>query len=65
MLEAGGVKIPESVVELELRVGVLEKILDYVLSGRQFTPAYLDAARKSTVSELQKKYPDLGINYKP
>lgn len=65
MLESAGVKFPESVIDLELRVGVLERILETVLNGQQLTPTSLDSARKATISDLQKKYPQLGLVPKP
>lgn len=65
MLETAGVKFPDSVVDLELRVGILERILETALNGQKLTPTSIDSARKATISDLQKKYPQLGIALKP
>lgn len=69
-MEVNGVVFPNSVLELQLRVGTLEMLLDAIVKaneGRIQVPslAELTQMRKAVVADLQKKYPNAGIEYVP
>jgi hypothetical protein len=65
-----GVKFGEidanQILENEYRIGVLEGIVDWILTNNtayvtELSPAQLDGIRQGVVSRLQKKYPNSGI----
>lgn len=67
----GGIDPARAIVELEMRVLVLEQIIDRLVPMAQFglgtkplTQADLAEFRDNAVKTLQKKYPGLGITKK-
>ncbi len=69
-MEVNGVVFPNSVLELELRVGTLERLLESIVmanQGRVQAPTLAQVAqiRKEVVADLQKRYPNAGIEYVP
>jgi hypothetical protein len=65
-----GVKFGEidasQILENEYRIGVLEGIVDWILTNNtafatQLSPGQLSQIRQSVVTRLQKKYPNSGI----
>ncbi len=69
-MEVNDVVFPNSVLELELRVGTLERVLDSIVGSNQGrvqvpTLAQVEQMRKEVVAGLQKKYPNAGIEYAP
>lgn len=64
----GDVNIIESTISSELRLGTIEKILDYILNNNHSlnkpTQADIEDFKKKAASELQSKYPNMGIGLK-
>lgn len=63
-INIGGVDLLESTINTELRIGTLEKIVQHLLT--RMTPGVLsqmdvDRFRDETIAEMQKKYPEAGI----
>ena len=65
MVSIGGVNVVQSLVAAEMRILVLEKIIETLLSAGVRTEGSvnidLDSIRKQALKDLQSKYPDLGI----
>ena len=65
MVSIGGVNVVQALVEAELRILVLERIVETLLNARVRTEKLinidLDSVRNQALKDLQKKYPDLGI----
>lgn len=64
-LSIGGIDLASSAINAELRLGVLEKIVDRLLRYAPegaLTDADLEAMRDETFAELQQKYPDAGLS---
>ena len=68
-----GVKFGEidanQILENEYRIGVLEGIVDWILTNNtafasQLSPEQLSQIRQSVVTRLQKKYPNSGVELK-
>lgn len=60
-MSVGGVQFPLSVVELEMRVIVLEKMLEAQARGGIISQTTINQFRAEAKSDLAKKYPELGI----
>lgn len=56
------------ILENEFRVGVLEKLLEWILNNNYTltkpSPEQLNGLRNEIVTQLQRKYPNSGINFK-
>lgn len=67
-IKIGGIDLADSVINLELRVLVLEKIVEVLmnqLGGTQLlSTAQFQEIRKHAMEALQQKYPDAGIEPK-
>jgi two-component sensor histidine kinase len=65
MVSIGGVNVAQALVEAEMRILVLERIVETLINSPfligQRSTMDLDAIRKQAVTDLQKKYPGLGI----
>ena len=65
MVSIGGVDVVQALVEAEVRVLVLEKVVDTMLKAGIRTERSLnldlDTIREQAVKDLQVKYPGLGI----
>jgi hypothetical protein len=67
-----GIKFGEvdssQILENEFRIGVLERLLDFILVNNSFaikpSQAQIEEIRQSVVEILQKKYPNSGITFK-
>ncbi len=68
-----GIKFGEidvsQILENEYRINVLERILDWILKNNsafnhQLTPDIISQIRKDVIKDLQKKYPNSGIEIK-
>ena len=67
MVSVGSLNLPEALLNSELRIMVLERIVEQLLeeqakSGRK-PNIDLDAINRESLMKLRKKYPDLGINF--
>ena len=64
----GDLNIIESTINAELRLGTIEKILDFILNNNYSltkpTQTDIDNFKKTTAKELQSKYPNMGIELK-
>ena len=58
----------QAIIELELRVGTLERGLDFISKNNsklvQPSQAQIERFREETIEQLQKVYPSLGIHSK-
>ena len=65
MVSIGGVNLAQAIVEAEMRILVLERILETLLKAGVRTERMLnidlDSIRQQALKDLQEKYPDLGI----
>jgi hypothetical protein len=67
-----GIKFGEvdssQILENEFRIGVLERLLDFILVNNSFaikpSQTQIEEIRQSVVEILQKKYPNSGITFK-
>ena len=66
-IKVSGVDIPNAIVNLEFQVGKLSKIVEWMLNHHlsSFSPRpdqnLIRRIEDEVVNELNKKYPDLGI----
>lgn len=64
-IRIGGIDPVQSVIDLELRIGILEKLISLATQrGLVLSQNDVDSAREKTMSELQSKYPQLGLEVK-
>jgi hypothetical protein len=66
-ISIGGINIADSVLNLEFRLGVLERIIDTLGQRGQLgslNQAEIEAIREQVLADLQKRYPDAGITKK-
>ena len=65
MVSFGSMNITQALVDAEIRILVLEKIVDQLINHQarfgQRVNIDLQSLRDSALSTLQQKYPDLGI----
>ena len=65
MVSFGSMNITQAIVDAELRILVLEKIVEQLVNHQarsgQRVNIDMPALRASALSTLQQKYPDLGI----
>jgi len=67
-----GIKFGEvdssQILENEFRIGILERLLDFILVNNSFaikpSQTQIEEIRQSVVEILQKKYPNSGITFK-
>jgi hypothetical protein len=68
MIQAGDVNLLNATLDAEIRLGVLEKAFDFILANNYSLskPSQNDIEnfRKQSLAELQKKYPNMGIQAK-
>jgi len=64
----GEINVPESIINLELRIGVLERAFDYILANNYSltkpSQADIEKFKKDTTTALQQRYPNSGIQVK-
>jgi hypothetical protein len=66
-IHIGGLDLTDTVVNLEFRMGVLERVMDKVsafVPAGALTQADLEAIRDQVMKDMQKRYPDLGLTPK-
>ena len=67
-IKIGDIDIANQTLENEFRLGVLERLLENVLNSNpnlnKPTQLQLQQIRKEVVQQLQKKYPNSGIEFK-
>lgn len=67
-MNIGEINVLQAIVELELRVGTLERGLDFISKNNpklvQPSQAQIERFREETIAQLQKVYPSLGIHSK-
>lgn len=65
MIQAGEMNLVQAIVELEHRLGSLERAYDFMLRSNNslIKPSQIDMERfrQETLDDLQKKYPSLGL----
>lgn len=64
MINIGGINLTDSIINTEFRIGVLEKIVEQLASqtyAGNFSQQSIEKARETTLLEMQKKYPDAGL----
>lgn len=67
-IKIGGIDVTDALVNTEMRVGVLEKIVEHLLARAtpgSITSEDIDRFRKAVVEQMQRKYPEAGIEWKP
>ena len=62
----GDINIVESLINTELRLGILERAFDFLITNNKYSltnPSHQDLEnfKKQSLAELQKKYPNMGI----
>lgn len=64
-MQIGNINVVESLINTELRVGVLEKVIDHLLNNNYSlnkpTQQQLNSFRQQVVEEMNVKYPGMGI----
>jgi len=67
-MHIGEINVFQAIIELELRVGTLERGLDFISKNNsklvQPSQAQIERFREETIAQLQKVYPSLGIHSK-
>jgi len=67
-MHIGEINVLQAIIELELRVGTLERGLDFISKNNsklvQPSQAQIERFREETIAQLQKVYPSLGIHSK-
>ena len=67
-MQIGDINVVESLINTELRLGILERAFDFVMSNNYSLtkPSQQDLAkfREQSLADLQKKYPNMGIGAK-
>lgn len=65
MVSVGGVDLVKELVASELRIAVLEKVVEQLVNSQVQSGQRLnidqEAIRKEALARLNEKYPDLGI----
>lgn len=67
-MQIGDINVVESIINTEIRLGVLERALDYITQnnfslskpGQQ----QIEKFRKEALADIQRKYPNMGIEAK-
>lgn len=65
-IKVGGIDIATSAINAELRIGILERIVERL--AQHTSPGIIsqddiEKMKKETFEELKKKYPDAGLKY--
>ena len=64
-IKVGGIDLAESTLNNELRLAVLEKLVEHLLRklglNAELNQEDIEGFRKEALKELQLKYPDAGI----
>lgn len=64
-IKIGGIDVAQSALDSEFRIIVLERILEVVLNKiggtSVLTPQDIDKIREEAFQQLQKKYPEAGL----
>lgn len=64
-MQIGDVNVPVGIMEAELRIGTLERIVDILMSKLSYSDKIsqqqIDTIRKEVAKQLQTKYPNMGI----
>jgi len=66
-IQVGGIDIANSVIDVEFRINVLEKVIDRLLSVAPpgtLTDNDIQKFRDESIAMLQNKYPSAGITKK-
>ena len=65
MVTFGNLNLVQALVDAELRISILEKVVEQLINHQarfgQKPDIDLEAIRTQTLSHIQEKYPDLGI----
>lgn len=66
MVTVGSLNLPEALLTSELKIMILERLVELLLeeherSGRKLN-IDIDSIRKDSLKQLREKYPDLRIN---
>lgn len=60
-ISIGGIDLANSVISNELRIAVLEAIVEKLAGGSSLTQSDIDGFRARALADLKKKYPEAGI----
>lgn len=66
-MNVNGVNLLQSAIDSEHRILVLEKLIERILPhvpGHELTQEKVEEIKKEAIQELQKKYPEAGIEPK-
>jgi len=67
-MQIGDINVVENLINAELRLGILERAFDYLMSNNYSLtkPSQLDIAKfkDESIANLQKNYPNMGIGAK-
>jgi len=67
-MQVGDINLVDAIITCEVRIGALEKALDYILrnnySLNKPSQKDLEDFHNQTFTDLQKKYPNMGIHKK-
>lgn len=62
-IKIGDIDIAQQTLNNEFRLGVLKRLLEHIIN-RNPNLNELNQFRKETIEQLQKKYPNSGIEFK-
>lgn len=64
-MQIGDINLVENLINTEIRLGVIERAFDYVMSNNfsisKPSQQDVDKFRKQALVDLQQKYPNMGI----
>ncbi len=63
-ISVGGINLGLEIVNTEQRVGVLERLVEELMNNRPVSPQKLEQIKDEVMRDLQKKFPNAGIEKK-
>lgn len=67
-MQIGDVNVVQVIFDYEVRLGILEKVIEFVVNNNSSlskpSQSVIDRFRNESIAELQKKYPNMGIQPK-
>lgn len=66
-ISVGGIDLTQAVIDAQFRVAVLERIVEHLLNrigAGAITPADIERYRNEAFADLQKRYPQAGLERK-
>ena len=67
-MKIGDIVVVESLINTEMRLGILERAFDFLMKNNYSltkpSPQDLEKFKSESLTDLQKRYPNMGINDK-